>query len=526
MKHSLGNAPGAPLWHQVTRDDQASASLWLGSQRRRLCVHCSLMWLTRRPTLAVLLCGAFVHAALLTVVLARTGRIDSSAFDSIDCREFYRIAQKAAEYGTFSQSDQPPFVADTWRTPGYPLFLAAFMSLLGHSPTVLVIVQQFLSILSLLLLFRLARHWMSERRAMVVAVLFLLEPYHLKYSLWLMSTTLFVTVLLLVWHTWEQTVRTRRWVWVVPLGGLCGVLVLVRPVSVLVPVAVFVGMTVDILRRSGEGTCPTTGGSGRAAWLGRVLLPIVFAAACFVVVGSWMLRNSRVAGNFALSDQGGVVLAYFKATEVILWREGRSQDRYLETTLDPERADHPHRVWEQLDAELRESLGRLPGEERATLRWQNLAQGMNTSVDSFLVSRALAAIGRSHLTRSPLSTAACCLVRCGSILTFPLCLAIKPPTGVDVSRAGALAKGVVYLLLCAAVVLRLARGKITFAGAFFPIACTLTLLLATTPQLDPRFRVPMIPVLLVLAFLPVRGEGSQTGDSPRHQSHAGCRDPQ
>ena len=40
---------------------------------------------------------------------------------------------------------------------------------------------------------------------------------------------------------------------------------------------------------------------------------------------------------------------------------------------------------------------------------------------------------------------------------------------------------------------------------YFPLACTLALLVATTPQLDPRFRVPMIPFLALLAIFPPRG---------------------
>jgi len=464
------------------------------SQSALIRVHCSAMWLTRRPTVVVLLCAAVVHAAMLMAVHTRTGRIDSSTFASLDCREFYSIARNVAAHGTFSQSESEPLVPDTWRTPGYPLFLAGSMLLLGDSPTVLVILQQLLSILNVLLLHRLARYWMGERRAMLVAILFLLEPYHLKYSLWLMSTTWFVTVLLLVWHCWQRALHTRRWYWFLLLGALSGLLVLVRPVGVLVPVVMFIGLAIDILRHSLR-TEP------QVRLLRQGVLVIVFAVTCLVVVGSWPLRNFKAAGHFALSDQGGVVLAYFKATEVVLWREGRNQDRYLETTLDPTRREEPHSVWERIDTDLRTRLAHLPQEQLTTLCWQNLAQEIKTPADSFLVSRTLGAIGRSYLTESPLGTVSCCLVRCGSMLTFPLCLALEPPNGLEVSRPTEFAKGALYLALGAAVAVRLFRGRFVFVAAFFPLACTIALLLATTPQLDPRFRVPMVPMLLVIALL-------------------------
>jgi hypothetical protein len=137
------------------------------------------------------------------------------------------------------------------------------------------------------------------------------------------------------------------------------------------------------------------------------------------------------------------------------------------------------------------------------LTWPNLAQGNRTTVDSFRISAGLESIADVHLLESPRSTLACCLARCGSILAFPLDLALWPPKGVEVNRLRSAAVGALYLLLCAAVVVRLGRGRMEFGAGYFPLACTLALLLATTPQTDPRFRVPMIPLLILVALLPV-----------------------
>jgi hypothetical protein len=137
------------------------------------------------------------------------------------------------------------------------------------------------------------------------------------------------------------------------------------------------------------------------------------------------------------------------------------------------------------------------------LTWSNLAQGNKTTADSFRVSAELASIAWRRLTEAPWSTLACYWARCGSILAFPLDLALWPPNGVEVNRWRSAAVGAPYLLLCAAVVLRLGRGRMEFGAGYFPLACTLALLLATTPQTDPRFRVPMIPLLIFVALLPV-----------------------
>lgn len=530
------------------------------------------MWLRRRPLLQVFIISAAVHAGLLLATIVRQGQIDGYAFNSLDCREYYAIAHNLAEHGVFSQDEEPPLTPDTWRTPGYPSFLALFIFLFGDSPAMLVVVQQLLSVLNVLLLFSIVRRiaksarkdpvlgetrWIGERGAMIVAILSLVEPFRLLYSLWLMSTTLFVTVLLLTWLVWLRAFESRRWGWFGLLGTLSGLLILVRPVGILVPVALLPGLIIALARRkrhvseelagehgqavggvpcqsaaqvceaegdhdSNQFTVPPARGDNRgvATGAGLSIRPrvsrsrigpwhiVAFTVVCALVVGSWMLRNHRVANHFALSDQGGVVLAYFKAAEVVLWEQGRSTERYQETTLNRAKAELPHTVWEEIDVRLRLKFAFLPEEQRTSLRWANLAQGNRTAVDSFSVSEALRDIGWSYLTASPLSTATCCLVRCGSILTFPLNLAIAPPTGVPIGRIRYALTGSVYLLLCVWVVVRLMRGGLSFEQVYFPLACTIALLLATTPQIDPRFRVLMVPLLLVIALMPRRTTAS------------------
>jgi len=440
----------------------------------------------------LLAAGLIVHGAVLFAAYWKTGTIDGYALRSLDCGEYHTLARNLVEHGAFSQSETTPFVPDTWRTPGYPLFLAATMLVVGKSPIALVLVQQVLAIVNVLLVFHGARGKMSDSRAALAAVLFLLEPYHLFYSLWLLSTTWLVTLILLTWLTWSKAIAGMEWQRFSLLGGLCGLLVLTWPGAILVPVAVFVGIIIAWLRSLLHRKA-TAYGVG----------VLIFSVVCSCVVGSWMVRNQRVAGKPALSHQSGIVLAYFKATEVILWRQGRTEDRYLETSLSPDRRDQPHPTWETIDETLRLHLYDLPIEQQKELTWSNLAQGNKTSVDSFRISAELESIAYGYLLESPLSTLAVCLARCASILAFPLDLALWPPKVVEVNRFRSAALGVVYFLLVLGVVVRLARRRIGFEAAYFPLACTLALLLATTPQTDPRFRVPMIPLLIFVALLPV-----------------------
>ncbi|MCH8967192.1 MAG: glycosyltransferase family 39 protein [Planctomycetes bacterium] len=463
------------------------------------------MWRTRHPILLLVIAGVTVHACVLTAVWWRTGSIDGNAFKSLDCGEYYAIAKNVAAHGTFSLSESPPLDPDTWRTPGYPLVLAAFLLLFGSSAAMLVVVQQVISLANALLLFAIARSLMSERRAMVVAILFLLEPFHLFYSTWLLATTVFTTALLMTWYAWQRATRSISRPWYATAGALAGVCILVRPVGMLLPLVLIGGGVITYWLKRRESSQALARRAGAAA--------LIVAVSASIVVGSWIMRNGIATGHYALSDQGGVVLAYFKATEVILWHEGRTIDRYEETSLDPARIDDPHLVWESIDKELRARLDGLNEADLATLTWHNLAQGNKTSADSFAVSDALWRIGWSRLMDQPLSTAACYLARCGAILTFPLNLAITPPTGVTTNRLRSAAIGSVYLLLVVCAIIRWVRRGLTFEQIYFPLACTAALLVTTAPQIDPRFRVPMIPMLLVLCFVSPATTRSSSQDS-------------
>ncbi len=441
------------------------------------------------------LAGLAVQGGAVGYALWRTGTAAGYVFRSPDALEYYRIARNLAEKGLFSQNEGPPFAPDTWRTPGYPLFLASVMVFFGDAPVVLVAAQAVLSIINVLLLFHATRGFLGDGRALTAGLLFLFEPYRAFYSLWLLSTTLLVTVLLLTWLTWREGIATRSGGWLAMAGLLTGFAVLIWPGCMLVPPLLLCGL---LGYGAVRGRRRWEGGPRAWTWRGGLL----FALANLLVIGPWVARNHRVAGEWALSDQSGVVLAYFKAAEVVLWRQGRAADRYMELSTDAAYTKDAHTVWEMIDRELRARLADLPAEQRAGVGWAQLAQGNAAGVDSFRLSNELRRIAWGHLQADPVAAILCGAVRVAENLTFPLSLAIAPPAGVPVQRMRSAALGGVYLVLCAAVAIRLVYGGWTFDGWYFPLALLVALALAVTPQIDPRFRVPMVPLLLVLALMP------------------------
>lgn len=453
------------------------------------------MRLTSRAGWVLVLAGLAVQGGAVGYALWRTGTAAGYAFRSPDAVEYYRLAGNLAVQGVFSQSEGPPFARDTWRTPGYAYFLALVMVFLGGAPAVLVAAQAVLSIANALLLFYAARRLLGEGRALAAGILFLFEPYRAFYSLWLLSTTLLVTVLLLTWLTWREGIVARSGGWMAIAGLLTGFAVLIWPGCVLVPPLLLFG-----LMGYGAVLGRRRWAYGPRAWTWRGGL--LFALANLLVIGPWVARNHRVSGEWALSDQSGVVMAYFKAAEVVLWRQGRAADRYMELSTDAAHRRDAHTVWEMIDLELRARLADIPAEQRMEVGWAQLAQGNAAGVDSFRVSYELRRIAWGHFKSDPVAAILCGVVRVAENLTFPFNLALAPPAGVSVQRMRSAALGGVYLVLCAMVALRFAYGGWTFDGWYFPLAILVGLSLAVTPQIDPRFRVPMVPMLLVLALMP------------------------
>jgi hypothetical protein len=451
-----------------------------------------------RALLVLVFISFLVHLCVIAFVFNREGRVDRYAFNSLDCGEYYAIARNVVHHGRFSQDVESPYSPDTWRTPGYPMFLAGVMLLVGDSPTALIIVQHLAAIASVLLFFKTASRYMSPRRAMIASMIFLLEPYHLFYSFWLLSATFFTLALIVTWWLSERARESASLWHYSMLGLLAGFLVLIWPGAILIPVFVLAGVFV---RRPSASTS-LHHHIAVSPHKPRLALALI-AIACAAPPLAWMTRNKLVAGHFALSHQSGIVLAYFKATEVELWRQGRTGDRYTEVSLNPNSRQLPHCVWDEIDSKL---WDRLAGWSAggADLKWPNLAQGNKTLHDSFEISNALASIGQSMLLESPVSTMVCCIIRAADNITFPLSLALRLSEAVPGNRVKAGALGIIYTLLVVAATIAAFRAWRQWPLMYFPLACIIALALTTTPQVDPRFRVPMIPFLAFLALFPAR----------------------
>ena len=173
-----------------------------------------------------------------------------------------------------------------FRPIGYPLCLAILYKLFGTSFWVGKIFNIFLSTITMIYIYKLAKMFFSETISNVALCLFAFSPLAICYTSILGSETLFQTLLILILYSYFA--HNSPYI----LGLLVGCLALVRPIGIffgLIFVA-FLFIQRKLFTRDG------------------LKFVMLFCATFLVVISGWLVRNYIHFGEFIYSTNGGYVL--------------------------------------------------------------------------------------------------------------------------------------------------------------------------------------------------------------------------
>lgn len=169
-------------------------------------------------------------------------------------------------------------IVETFRTPGYPLFLMAVRNF-----TAVVVLQHLMNAALAIAIYLFARRRFTRGIALTAALLFALDTPTIHYANKVLTETLFtVGLFALVW----LVVRPRSNM--IVMGLLAGALVLVRPAAILY----FAVITLVLMRRN------------------RI---VVFVIASLILPLAWATRNKVRTGVFAISDVAGINMLLHRA---------------------------------------------------------------------------------------------------------------------------------------------------------------------------------------------------------------------
>lgn len=271
--------------------------------------------MNRRVARAVVLAALAGRLVLLLVVHGHR----PGAFLTPDSVDYLDRARALLTLGSYAPSPDRPDEADIVRTPGYPVLLAATEAVAGPRPWAHSIVGALLATGTALALLHGFEGLLGERAACWAATLLCLDPGSFARSLDVLSETLCTLLLVLGLLAIASATRSGR----VPaattfLAGLAlAAAVLVRPILVYLPLVLTPGLALLARRR----------GATRAAALavaGTFLLPAAF------LVGGWVVRNGVRSGAYVLTPVAGHQLLHRRAASVVAHATGRPLGRVQE----------------------------------------------------------------------------------------------------------------------------------------------------------------------------------------------------
>jgi len=159
--------------------------------------------------------------------------------------EYYAYARNLVRHGVFSKAREGtlPLVGDSYRDPGYPLFLAGWMEFFPQwdawYPAVLLS-QGLLSALSVVFALCIGRRWMPMRWLAGAGLLMAIWPHSVSMSSFILSETLFGFLCLLSLFFLSHALHRRSVVWAMASGFGFALSALTN--AVLLPFAPLLGL--------------------------------------------------------------------------------------------------------------------------------------------------------------------------------------------------------------------------------------------------------------------------------------------
>ncbi|MCX7047035.1 MAG: glycosyltransferase family 39 protein [Candidatus Sumerlaeota bacterium] len=256
------------------------------------------------------------HPLAAILIVAAALRLGVFFFFATDARLFYEpdtpgywnSALALLKQGTFLQSPDPGAAPETFRTPGYPAFMAGVFALFGQRAAAVILIQIALALATIYLTYWLAARAFHPYAGLWAAALVALDPTHIYHNNLLLTETLYAFLLVAgIYCLWKFT-EDGNWALPALSGLLIAASVLARPFGVFVWVGVIIFLVVALARKPPR----------------LIVALLVWGVAYGAPVGAWMLRNQKIAGAASVATIGGYNLLESRAASVRMLESGMS----------------------------------------------------------------------------------------------------------------------------------------------------------------------------------------------------------
>jgi 4-amino-4-deoxy-L-arabinose transferase-like glycosyltransferase len=202
------------------------------------------------------------------------------------------------------------FCGDTFRTPGYPVFVALFYSLFGDAPWPVLLSQAFVDLATMYVIFKIGQLVFTERVGLIAAALFAFDTNTMFATTTLLTETLFVCILMAGFYFYLRALLHSEWASAAAGGLLLALATLVRPVAEYF----FVILIVFALAWTA------------VALKSRLRSVAILSLAFALTLAPWAYRNYALYDTVALSSIQGENLLFWQVTYAATWETGRSPE--------------------------------------------------------------------------------------------------------------------------------------------------------------------------------------------------------
>jgi 4-amino-4-deoxy-L-arabinose transferase-like glycosyltransferase len=358
----------------------------------------------------------------------------------------------AAGQGFVAETSDGRILPNVARTPVYPLFLATLIKLGGNRLGLFLAVQCLLGALTCALTFILALRWLRSAAATFAGLLVAIDPNSILRCSDLRTETLFTALLLT--GTWLIVWRpTKVWTWF-SCGFLWSLAALTRPIAVWIWL---VALLIILLQRS--------------SWRGATACLAAFLIGYLPLEAAWAARNHALTGRCFISTISTYNLLMYRAAGIQAAQQGKT----LEEAQQEFRAQYG-------DIQFVEDRDRF---ERSLHDYQRIAS--------------------QKLFSAPLLLAKQVLVGGGKLLLGPGTRALDTSLG-QTEPSSRWWPPLYSAALLAALLLSLVGVKRLGVEALVPLLVVVYFVcFGSGPESNSRFRVPITPLLAVLATAGVCG---------------------
>lgn len=204
------------------------------------------------------------------------------------------ISKNLVERHIFSRDTEAPFLPDTWRTPGYPFFVAIFYSLFGSFYPV-IIAQIILLFFTSVLIFKMAEKMMDRKWALLVALLYIILPDTLLSTSALFTESTFVFTLVAAFYIFFFSDYHNFYTKASLAGFLLAISAYIRPASFYLLFFFVPAYFIFYLKKSEID---------RKQFMAMGLLILIFLATLL----PWYVRNKREVGVWTFASTSSYVL--------------------------------------------------------------------------------------------------------------------------------------------------------------------------------------------------------------------------